>query len=662
MLALLLLLLPLSLFAQPDTLWSRNFLLGERCYLQDAVLMDDGTAILGGWTETGSGSTLDQDYLLAAYSATGESLYVRTCLETEDDEVIEGLVRAGGDTLAAIGWFFNGRGWSFLFFSADDGELLWSRTYQPTGAGLMRGRDIVRLPDGGYAATGYRLGVNGISSDIWVFRTDAMGDTLWTRMFGGDGTDVGTAIRVKPNGNLLIAGQTRVSGGTEYDVIALEVDLQGNQVGASTTIGTPDNDLIYNMIPDAEGNCHLVGRTALESALQSYVVILPTTGAPITRQYFQTGIGEQFRGGIPWYGGMLYAGRSGISSSQTRMYMRAVDVDGTSLWTWNYGNIGIDCGFTGVLELSDGGGLAFGQRSLAPDVKGYILRFAPPGGAEGHVTADVSGLPVAGAHVHKLGDDNYVVTGPTGLYRIELAPGTHSLVVESNCIVTDTIHNVVVLPNELTTADFIVGQALYDPLQSSVNIIARNHISSDGILTLGNAGTGDLHFTAEANAIHPTGNWISISPSQGVIPGESTLDLTVTVLADTTDDGIYDYTAEIVVHTNACPDTLVSFPVLISVLDVPRNGALPSQFRLSPAYPNPFNGMTSVSLELPSETEVKVQLFNLEGRLVSTVLEGNLVAGEHQLNVDMSRQATGIYWLRAETPAANAVQKLVLVR
>ncbi|MCC6477152.1 T9SS type A sorting domain-containing protein [bacterium] len=662
MLALLLLLFPLSLFAQPDTLWSRNFLLGERCYLQDAVLMDDGTAILGGWSETGSGSTLDQDYMLAAYSATGESLYVRSHLETEDDEAIEGLVRGGGDTLAAIGWFFNGRGWSFLFFSADDGELLWSRTYQPINAGLMRGRDITRLTDGGYAATGYRLGVNGISSDIWVFRTDFMGDTLWTRMFGGEGTDVGTSIRQKDNGNLLITGQTRASGGTEYDVIALEVDLQGNQVGAAQTIGTPDNDIVYNLLLDAENNCHVVGRTALESALQSYVVILPTTGQTFTRQYFQTGIGEQFRGGIPWYGGMLYAGRSGISSSQTRFYMRAVDVDGTSLWTWNYGNLGIDCGYTGILALEDGGGLAYGQRSIAPDVKGYILRFAPPGGAQGHVTADVSGLPVTGAHVHKLGDANYVVTGSTGLYRIELAPGTHSLVVESDCIVTDTIHNVVVLPNELATADFVVGQALYDPLQSSVNVIARNHVSSLGFLTLGNAGTGDLHFSAEASSISPPGNWISVSPSEGVITGESTFDLTVSVLADTTDDGMYDYTAEITVHTNACPDTLLTFPVLISVLDVPRSDVLPVEFRLSPAYPNPFNGMTSVTLELPAETSVKVRLFNLEGQLVSTVLEGNLSSGEHRLTVDMSNQATGIYWLRAETPSSNSVQKLVLVR
>ncbi|MDD5089013.1 MAG: T9SS type A sorting domain-containing protein [bacterium] len=91
--------------------------------------------------------------------------------------------------------------------------------------------------------------------------------------------------------------------------------------------------------------------------------------------------------------------------------------------------------------------------------------------------------------------------------------------------------------------------------------------------------------------------------------------------------------------------------------------ALAENAKLLTAWPNPFNSSARVRLALPNGEPVRVRVFDIQGRVVSTLVEGSLAAGVHDLTVDGSRWPTGLYFLSAEIAGQPAaVERLLLVR
>ncbi|MDP8228876.1 MAG: T9SS type A sorting domain-containing protein, partial [Candidatus Electryoneaceae bacterium] len=76
----------------------------------------------------------------------------------------------------------------------------------------------------------------------------------------------------------------------------------------------------------------------------------------------------------------------------------------------------------------------------------------------------------------------------------------------------------------------------------------------------------------------------------------------------------------------------------------------------------PFNGMTRVGFELSEAGWSHLAVYDLNGRLVIDLVEGNLSVGHYNYTVDASSLATGVYILRLQTDAASISQKLVLMK
>jgi len=90
---------------------------------------------------------------------------------------------------------------------------------------------------------------------------------------------------------------------------------------------------------------------------------------------------------------------------------------------------------------------------------------------------------------------------------------------------------------------------------------------------------------------------------------------------------------------------------------------VPVRFEVSPAYPNPFNPSTTVSVSLPESAELTVTVFNIAGQRVSTLTDGRLNAGRHEFTFDANGFASGIYFIHSSVPGQlNQVQKVLLVR
>lgn len=103
---------------------------------------------------------------------------------------------------------------------------------------------------------------------------------------------------------------------------------------------------------------------------------------------------------------------------------------------------------------------------------------------------------------------------------------------------------------------------------------------------------------------------------------------------------------------------------VINTLGVEEPGTVqPNEFKLNPAYPNPFNNSTKLSLTLPSAAKVKLALYSIDGRLAQKVFENSLSAGAHSIDFTAENLPSGIYLLRASADGKEfASQKLVLLK
>ena len=83
---------------------------------------------------------------------------------------------------------------------------------------------------------------------------------------------------------------------------------------------------------------------------------------------------------------------------------------------------------------------------------------------------------------------------------------------------------------------------------------------------------------------------------------------------------------------------------------------------LDEPWPNPASGTVSVAFELPEAQSVSLAVYDLAGRRVATLSEGQLPAGRHAVNWDCAGESSGVYLLRLETSGGLLSKRLVVGR
>ena len=94
---------------------------------------------------------------------------------------------------------------------------------------------------------------------------------------------------------------------------------------------------------------------------------------------------------------------------------------------------------------------------------------------------------------------------------------------------------------------------------------------------------------------------------------------------------------------------------------------MPDAFALSQNYPNPFNPSTNIRFSLPTEQRVKLQVFDVTGSLVKTILDEAISAGNREAawdgtNTAGAKVASGMYLYRIQAGNFTAVKKMVMLK
>ncbi len=88
----------------------------------------------------------------------------------------------------------------------------------------------------------------------------------------------------------------------------------------------------------------------------------------------------------------------------------------------------------------------------------------------------------------------------------------------------------------------------------------------------------------------------------------------------------------------------------------------PVQFSLSQNYPNPFNPQTSINFSIPKKEHVQINLYDISGKKVKTLLDETKNSGSYKLTFNIGDLASGLYLYRLQAGAVSLTKKLVLLK
>jgi hypothetical protein len=104
------------------------------------------------------------------------------------------------------------------------------------------------------------------------------------------------------------------------------------------------------------------------------------------------------------------------------------------------------------------------------------------------------------------------------------------------------------------------------------------------------------------------------------------------------------------------------YPVGVIAQSAPEATTPPERYALAAGYPSPAGPMTTLRFAVPRLSRVAIRLYDVTGREVRTLLEGEIPSGRHTIELDGAALAAGIYFCRMTAPAFSETRRLVLVK
>ncbi len=182
---------------------------------------DSGYVAAGMTSSFGSGMT---DVYLIKIDADGDTLWTRTFGGPYDDAAMfvqqtsdDGFIIAG---ITHPSW--PGESDVYLIKTDAQGDMMWTQTYG--GAGEDAANSVQQTLDGGYIIAGYTTSFGVGGQDVWLIRTDMNGNTLWTETYGGLYEDGAESIQQTSDGGYIIAGYTESFGAGGFDVWLIKTE------------------------------------------------------------------------------------------------------------------------------------------------------------------------------------------------------------------------------------------------------------------------------------------------------------------------------------------------------------------------------------------------------------------------------------------------------
>jgi hypothetical protein len=231
-----------------DTLWTKTYGGSEHEWGYSVQQTNDEGYIITGVTS--SFGTGGHDVWLIKTNAAGDTLWTKTfggiysdqgysLQQTKDGEYI---ITGYTDSFGA-----RGGGDIWLIKTNPSGDTLWTKTYGGNGSDI--GCSVQQTMDGGYIITGETSSFGAGGIDVWLIKTTASGDTLWTKTFGGSSYDYGQSVQQTIDEGYIITGLTMSFGAGNHDIWLIKTTPDVSTI-EKAYLGTPSDYRLSQNFPN----------------------------------------------------------------------------------------------------------------------------------------------------------------------------------------------------------------------------------------------------------------------------------------------------------------------------------------------------------------------------------------------------------------------------
>jgi hypothetical protein len=337
-------------------------------------LNDYGNAILqteeGGYIIVGntySFGALESDIYIVKTTEYGDTSWTKTygnsaadygndIIETGDGcYIIVGITETYDDLYSA----------AYLMKIGENGDSLWTKSYWK--GSYCRALDIQKTKDGGYIVVGSLQTGSPYTNNFFLLKTDSLGDSTWTRTYGGDEADRAAAVQQTSDGGYIIAGYTESFGADSEDIYIVKTDSNG-VIMWDETYGGAGSDYGTGILNAPEDGFIIVGYTDSYGAGYDdcYLLRINNSGDSLWAKTFGGWSHDKAKAiCMTDDGGYILVGNTNTYATDVHGYESYViktDGNGDSSWVRVYGGNSID-NFLDVIQTSDNGYIAVGFTS-----------------------------------------------------------------------------------------------------------------------------------------------------------------------------------------------------------------------------------------------------------------------------------------------------------
>ncbi len=293
------------------------------------------------------------------------------------------------------------------------GEPEWSQVYGD--ADDDDAYDVVQTGDGGYVVAGSTKSYGAGLTDLWVIKTDELGEPVWEKVLGGAKNDVAYSLIALDGGEYLLTGSTASYGAGIGDVWILKINDDGDVLW-NKTFGGPMNDVGRDVISTADGGFMVVGDTSSYGAGWSdvWLIRMDADGAVSWNRTIGGSANDSGRSVKETGDGFIVAGNSeSFGDTLVDGYVAKVDPEGELVWEKTYGGSSDD--YAESIELFNGEGyLVAGYTSSMGTGESDVWLFSvSPDGDMMEETIYGGSLRDRVYQVHATSDGGYILAGFT---------------------------------------------------------------------------------------------------------------------------------------------------------------------------------------------------------------------------------------------------------
>ena len=504
-------------------------------------------------------------------------------------------------------------------------QITFQKTY-----GYGRAYSVQQI-NNGYVIAGTIYDTITISDNFYLVVTDFNGDTIWTKSFDSGFQDGGFSVQQTSSGEYIISGYSDTLNSFAGAVSLAKTDVNGNLLWFKTYPGFNNNSGLYcvSCVNQTSDGGYILGGSGY--GMDMSLIKTDSSGNLTWSKTFSLVDHEQSGSFVQQTsdGGYIITGHSSyFGSGPPDLYLIKTDSAGNIIWSKTFGGANYDKGYS-VLQTTDGGYIVCGESaSFGSNAEVFLIKTNDIGNVLWSKTYHSVNSYSEGYSIQQTNDGGYIITGSIYFF------GNYDHVY---LIKTDI------------NGDLLWSRAFGSGAWNDEGYSVQQ-TSDGGYIITGSEGATGSNYLIKTDSMGNSGcNQSNITTAVTAVSPQ------VTNQTPTVYTGGSITAPVIVIGSNGGVNTLCfNNTTGLSEMSLDANSISIS--------PNPFSNSTTISFSLSQSQKVSLKIFDMNGRLVSTLKDKFFEAGENELVWSSAEVNAGIYFFQLQSAETLKTEKLVVTK